>query len=307
MGAFITYKNMTTEANPMKGILFCMLSYFFISLIGIFEKSLTTSIAIPVILFFQHATGLLLTTVGFIKQNRPSLKPKQPLAYVIRISSGAGCYGALFFLIRYIPVSQAMLYQYSASLWIPFIMFIWLGVKMQRTLWSGIIIGFIGMILILKPDETMLNVVSSMGILCGILQGVSVVAIRKLANEPIPCVLFYNFLTITLLSGAFVLYDWVPVATPDLALLCGVGMATYLGQRLFAFAAHFAHPTTLAPICYTSILYSGILGWVFWNEMPDNLTLIGMGLVIAGCLLTLVINQGVKLRRYKAAFSGVPT
>ena len=287
---------MNTETNPVRGIVFCLISYFFISLIGIFEKSISSSIAIPVILFFQNAICLLLSLTGLLKSDIKSLKPKQPFVYLIRIASGAGCYAALFFLIRFIPVSEAMLYQYSASLWIPFIMLVWLKVRMPTKLWTGIIIGFAGMVLILKPGQSMLGMISFIGILCGILQGVSVVAIRKLSTELIPRVLFYNFLTITLFFSLFLIEYWVPITGKDLVLLCGIGVTTYLGQNLFAYSCNFAHPTTLAPVCYTSILYSGLLGWIIWHEIPDGQVLAGMFLVISGGILT-IINKRISRRQ----------
>ena len=282
---------MHTETNPTKGILFCLLSYFFISLIGIFEKSISHAIAIPVILFFQHLICLLLNLFDLSRSKITSLKPEQPLTYFIRIASGLGCAATLFFIIRFMPISQAMLYQYSASLWIPFIMLIWLQVRMPRRLWTGIIVGFAGMILILKPDQSMLSMVSFFGILCGVFQGISVVAIRKLSNEPMLRVLFYNFLVATFITGLLTIKYWSPIAIKDFVLLCGVGMVTYLGQKCFMYSCNFAHPTTLAPICYTSILYSGLLGWIFWGEIPDNNMLAGMALVITGCILTLLMTR----------------
>lgn len=282
---------MHTETDPIKGILLCLFSYFFFSLIGIFEKSISSSLPISMIIFFQNLVCLGFTTLNLCHRNNISLKPQQPLAYVIRIASGAFCYIALFYLIRFIPVSEAVLYQYSASLWIPIIMSLWLRVRMPNNLWLGILVGFIGLLFILKPNHPMPSHIFLIGVLCGILQGISVVAIRKLSTEPLLRVLFYNFLIITLGSSMFAVKHWVPLSSHDLWLLFGVGLVTYLGQTIFSYASRFAHPTTLAPTCYTSILYSGIIGWIFWHEIPDNKTQLGMLLVILGCLFTIIMNK----------------
>lgn len=284
---------MHTETHPTRGVVFCLISYFFISLVGIFEKSISHTLSISVILFFQSCTCLFLNLFDLLKSDIKSLKPEQPIAYIIRIGAGLGCYATLFFIIRFMPISQAMLYQYSASLWIPFIMLIWLQVRMPRKLWVGIVVGFLGMILILKPDQSMLSMVSFVGILCGVLQGISVVAIRKLSNEPILRVLFYNFLVTMLITGSFTIKYWTPIEIKDLYYCVGVGIATYLGQKFFAYSSNFAHPTTLAPICYTSILYSGLLAWILWQEVPDGATLAGMFLVVVGCILTVFLNRQI--------------
>ncbi len=282
---------MHTETNPIKGILFCLFSYFFISLIGVFEKSISHGVSIPVILFFQNSTCFCLILIELSRNRIDSLKPQQLPTYLVRIGSGIGCYVTLFYIIRYIPVSEAMLYQYSASLWIPFIMFFWLKVKMPSKLWTGILIGFAGMLLILKPGRSMLGLVSLAGILCGVVQGISVVAIRKLSTEPIARVLFYYYLIAILCTSLFAIHYWTPLSLKDFVLLLGVGISTYSGQKIFAYSCRFAHPTTLAPICYTSILYSGLLGWMFWNEIPDKETILGMAFVILGCVLTVFMNR----------------
>jgi drug/metabolite transporter (DMT)-like permease len=291
-----------TETNPIKGILFCFLSYFFISLIGVFEKSISHGVSIPVILFFQNSTCFCLILIELSRNKIKLLKPQQLSTYLIRIGSGMGCYVTLFYIIRYIPVSEAMLYQYSASLWIPFIMLFWLKVKMPAKLWTGILIGFTGMILILKPGQSMLGLVSLVGILCSVFQGISVVAIRKLSTEPIARVLFYYYLIAILCTSLFAIRYWTPLSVKDFVSLLGVGFATYSGQKIFAYSCRFAHPTTLAPICYTSILYSGLLGWIFWSEIPDDETILGMAFVILGCILTVFMNRSLSKHPVSLAF-----
>jgi drug/metabolite transporter (DMT)-like permease len=283
---------MNTEANAFKGILICLVGYFFVSLIGICEKSISHTVTVPTILFFQSAVCLFLTIPKLLKDNFQSLKPNHINTYLVRIISGLGCFATLFYIIRYIPISEALLYQYSASLWIPFIMVMWLGVHMPRKLWIGIMIGFLGIVLILRPSKSLISVISIVGILCGILQGISMVAIRKLSvTEPILRMVFYYFLVSTLVITPFAMQSWTPIGLTDCILLIGVGVSTYIGQILLIISLRYAHPSTLAPICYTSILYSGLLGWLFWHEAPTTLTVIGMILVISGCLLTLYMSR----------------
>src|SRR5689334_2619264 len=122
------------EKNPLKGILICLLAYVFVSMIGVCEKAISPGVSIPVILFFQNLICLLLSSTELLKRGVGILKTRQWNGYTIRILSGLGCYATLFYLIRFMPISQAFLYQYSASLWIPFITLVWLKVRMQGNL-----------------------------------------------------------------------------------------------------------------------------------------------------------------------------
>ena len=170
------HKSASIENNSLRGIFISLLGFFFVLLIGICQKGLSITISLPIIMFFQNSICLLLVIANLTKSDIKLLEIKHIGTYVIRIASGLGCFATLFYIIRFIPVSEALLYQYSASLWIPFIMLIWLNVRMVRKLWYGIIIGFIGILFILKPSASLLSVISLLGILCGILQGISMVA-----------------------------------------------------------------------------------------------------------------------------------
>lgn len=282
---------MLNEISPYKGIFICLLSYFFISLIGVSEKCISHDINISTILLFQNLICLFLTTLSLLRQKIP-LQIQQSHTYVIRIMTGLGCYALLFYIIRFMPISEALLYQYTGSLWIPFIGLIWLNVKMPKKLWTGILIGFVGITLILHPTVSQINFISLIGLLCGICQGISMVAIRKLSlTEPVMRIMFYNFLIATGILLPVVILHWHPIELKDAFFLLAVGLTTYIAQKLFTISIKFTDPSILAPICYTSILYSGIFGWLIWNEVPKPITLIGMGLVIIGCILTIMMNK----------------
>lgn len=295
---------MLTEHQPLKGIFFCLVSYFFVSMIGICQKSISSDISIPVIMFFQNFICLMLMMPNLFKGRIGWIPKKQFGTYFIRIASGLACYAALFIIIRFIPISEALIYQYSASLWIPLIMFLWLRERMEKKLWWGIIIGFIGILFILKPNSSLLSYISILGIMCGLLQGLSVVAVRKLAiTEPTARILFYYFLVGTLIVLPWAIMHGRVLGTHDFIFLIGVGLSTYLAQKFFAISLKFTTPAVLAPVCYTCILYSGILGWLFWDEIPEGITLGGMILILFGCLLTIFMSRAKPITSNSVRFT----
>lgn len=285
-------QNETIEVNPMLGIGLCMLAYFFVTMFGLCEKLISHSVTVPTIIFCQNLICLVLLIPQLMKSGIQTLATRYWQLYVIRIATGLGCYAALFFLLRKIPISEAFLYQYSASLWIPFVMLIWLGLPIKKEVWYGIVIGFVGICLILKPSNTTIGFISVVGLICSLFQAVSVVAIRRLtAVEPIARILFYYFLTTTVIAGIVAFRHGVSIQASDIKWLAGVGVFAFLGQQFLAASLKYANASTLAPICYTTLLYSGIFDWVIWHEVPDRTTLLGMILVMTGCLITLTLNK----------------
>lgn len=163
---------------------------------------------------------------------------------------------------------------------------------MPKNLWSGILVGFLGILFILKPGQAAINSIALMGILCGILQAVSVIAIRKLSKtQATETILFYYFLISTIATGVIATSSWFPLTLSSCLTLLAIGMTTFIAQKLVTASLQYASAGTLAPICYSSLLFSGLIGWIVWQELPDYFSLIGMALVITGCLLTLVASR----------------
>lgn len=284
--------NLKAEINPTKGIALCVIAYWFVAVFGICEKFISHGVPVLFILFCQNAICLFLIIPILLRRKINIFAINDWQTYVIRIAAGFCCYGTLFFLLRSIPVSEAFLYQYSASLWIPFITLLWMGIPIKENSWFGILIGFAGIAIILKPTTFFFGVVSMIGIICAISQAVSVIAIRKLTvSEPISRVLFYYFLMATILSGILVSQRKFVVKHSDIYWLIAVGMCAFLAQQFLAKALKYAHASTLAPICYTSVVFSGVLDWLIWQDRPDKNTAFGMGMVILGCLLTLSLSR----------------
>lgn len=279
------------KENALKGILICILCYFFVSLIGLFEKGISHTISVSVILFFQNIICLSCILIEWVRGGRTTLKTRHFSTHFVRIVSGLGCYAVLFYIIRFMPISEALVFQYSASLWIPFIMLFWLNEKMSMSLWYGILIGFSGILFFLNPSSDIVNLIALCGIICGILQGLSIVAIRKLAmSEPILRVLFYYFAIGTVVTAPLAVMNWSVISGEDYFLLLGVGVSTFVAQMLITISLRYANPTILAPVCYSSILFSGVFSWLFWDEVVGVEQLIGMSLIVLGCILTLKIS-----------------
>jgi len=285
-------QSLAPESNPLLGIFLCLIAYLFVTLFGLCEKLISHKVSVPAILFCQNMICLVLVIPQLMRSGVATLLTPNWQLYIIRIGSGLSCYAGLFYLLRHLPIAEAFLYQYSASLWIPFVMLVWLNVPIKRDIWYGIVIGFVGICFILKPSNEVLGIISIAGLLCSIAQAISVVAIRQLTSvEPIARILFYYFLTTALISGVVAFRHGINIPSYDIKWLAGVGVFAFLAQQFLAASLKYASAATLAPICYTTLLYSSIFDWVIWHQVPDVNTVCGMMLVVTGCLITLGLSK----------------
>src|SRR5207244_1284592 len=109
-----------------------------------------------------------------------------------------------------VPLLDGVLQQNSAPLWVPFVAMIWVRKKLPISVWLGSMVGFVGIVLILKPGAEMLQPGVVLGILSGVSLGVALVAIKRLSyTEPTNRILFYYFLFGTIVTLPFALLQWV--------------------------------------------------------------------------------------------------
>ena len=245
------------------------------------------------ILFFQCWVSLLLCLPSLKKTGLRINKESSINLYFWRIVLGLTCYACLFYIYHFIPLSQGLVFQYSGGLWIPLISLLWLGLTIKRRTWLLIVIGFAGVVMQMKNAASITALVFISGAICGLLQGVTFVQVRKLTQtEPVNRMLFYYFGVGTIATFPLVINQLTSLHLHDIVLLIAIGLFTYIGQFFIAYALKFAHATTLAPFTYMSILFGGLFDWFIFHNIPNQTQLFGMLLIIAaGLMITLLKSR----------------
>ena len=280
------------KPNLIKGATLCVLGYLCIALMGAAVKAIPTTIPTLTVLFFQNLICLILTLPTVFKKGFSNLKTQHPFLHLTRDLAGLLSFFALFLVIRYIPLVDGMLLQNAAPLWIPFVVWIWIKSKVSSHVWWDVGIGLVGIILIINPGAEIIKPQILIGLASGILLAISLVAIRRLRlTDPTYRILFYYFLAGSILTLPFIIANWTTLNGYTLLLLIGVGILMYLGQFFITHSFLHAKASVLSPISYTAILFSGLLGWIIWNEIPTWMALVGMIFVIAGGITTIILEQ----------------
>ena len=185
---------------------------------------------------------------------------------------------------KYLPVVDSVLLINTNPLFVPLVILIWDRMKISKRRTSFIFVGFLGVLFILKPKFDFVNVTGLIGLGAGVFMAISMVSLRKLSKtEPTERILFYFFAGNLAFSFFPMIYNWKNFENPMTWIyLLLVGVTSFLFQFLTTKAYSYATPTKVSPVSFLAIVFSGILGWVFWNKIPDIKSWIGAFLVIVG-------------------------
>jgi drug/metabolite transporter (DMT)-like permease len=277
-----------TKQNLFLAVFVCAIACFFIAAAGACSKLISKQVSTFTILFFQNLLGLLLCLPQTINKGWSSLKTKRWGLHLSRDLIGLLIFFFLFSSLKRIPLVDGILLNNTAPLWIPLIAWVWLRIRVENHLWWGIIIGFVGIILILKPSAQAFSSGALLGLCSGICAGITILLIGKLSQtEPTHRTIFYYFLVGTIVSTPFAFFQFTIPIKIDLLYLVGVGLFVFLAQTLLTYSFQHAKASLLAPITYVVVIYSGIFDWLIWNHLPDLFTFMGIFLVILGAILAI--------------------
>ncbi|MBL6782631.1 MAG: DMT family transporter [Alphaproteobacteria bacterium] len=180
--------------------------------------------------------------------------------------------------------------------------------KEKVGIWRGgaVLIGLIGICMITNPFSGTINIGSFWGLMSAIAGAVLVIALRKLgkSDEPITVALWHNGIGAVMYPVLVII--WLPIDTIDLMfsqhLLFYIvfGISASLVQLGFGSAYRYGEATVLVPTRYLSVPASALIGWIFWQEQPYILEMVGMVIVIASCIF-------ISIREYRLGWASRAT
>lgn len=245
----------------------------------------TGSRGIPVleIIFFRNLLafvplGLYIArTTGF-----SVLKTRRPGGHLARSMIGLVGMVCGFSAVQHLPLTEATALTFAAPLFMTALSALVLKEVVGRHRWGAVIVGFIGVLIMVRPVPGHFNPVGVALALGGAVGSAgAMVAIRQIAaTEKGPTIVFYFTLAGMTLGLIGSLFHWV---TPDrltLTVLIVGGLIGGIGQLFLTEALRVAPVGVVAPFDYTQLIWAAGFGYFVWGEFPRSQTIIG-ALVVA--------------------------
>lgn len=251
-------------------------------------KLAAASVPNEMIVFFRSFVGLLALIPWLVPGGLRDLRTDYPRQQVTRALAGLAAMYCFFYAIGHLPLGEATLLNYSSPLFIPFIARVWIGEPIPPRVGWAIGTGFVGITLILKPGVGFFSPAAIVGVCSGMLTAVAMVSIRGLARyEPTTRIVFYFCTVCSAASALPLVWAWRTPSPRVFVQLLLIGVLATYGQLLLTRAYALAPAAHIGPFTYSTVVFAALLGWAFWGELPDALSLLGAILVFtAGVLAT---------------------
>ena len=240
-------------------------------------------------LFFQYAIAFLCFVPSGVRMGPAALRTQRVGLQIFRSLAGSACQLLFFFSLGSLPLLDASLLSNSAPLFIPLVVWLWFRKPVTRTVWVSLLIGLAGVVLTIHPGPQLLrNPAALLALASGVLSAIALVATNRLAEtDPPSRTLLWNFGVSTVLLTPVAVVVWTPPSARAWLMLLSVGVLYALTQWFIILAYRYAGAAELSPFNYSVVVFSGILGWMFFANVPGLSAVAGTVLISAGGILSI--------------------
>ncbi len=218
-------------------------------------------------------SALVLGLIAWRTNRLHLLKTGNWRGHALRSLSGTVSMFFLFTAVTMIPLADVTAITFTSPMFITVLAMLFLGEKIHRYRWTALLLGFIGVLIMIGPTLSF-GTMSSMGSLSALgaafFAAIAMTSLRAMSGgEHAITITFYFSLTFMICAALTALQGWpMPTATQTLLIVLA-GLFGVFGQLLMTYSYRYAEASTIAPLEYTSMILSIILGYVFFSEIPN--------------------------------------
>lgn len=280
--------------NAIAGVAILLLSLTVLSVLDASGKwMLGAGVSLLVVTWFRYVVHFLL--IFALLASRKELRLFKSVSLKFQVLRGATilfCTMCFFTTLSYLPQAQATTMVFLAPLIILALAPWLLGEAKRISRWVAAALGFVGVLIVIRPTSGLDPVGVMFGLLTAVLMAAQHLLTRKVAvDHPLTTMLWSG------LVGAVAITAVLPIALPllesswqqslsnltgwELAVLMSMGFTGGIGHLLQVQAYRLAAASLLAPFMYVQIVAATAMGWWVWGDFPDLVSWIGIALICA--------------------------
>jgi drug/metabolite transporter (DMT)-like permease len=249
------------------------------------------------LVFYRSFFGLIVV-YAMLHRSRIKLSTLHWRTHLWRGLSGTVAMLLFFHCITVLPLATAITLNYTSSLFLSLLTVLVLKEKFHLPMSVALTLGFAGVVLLLHPTLAQEQFWDGLlGLASGLLAGIALMNVRHLGmlGEPGMRVVFYFNLIATLASAIWLLGDSLHTVTlSDLPLLIAIGASATFAQLFMTRAYRTGHTLVVGSLAYTTIVFSALLGLLFWREHLSMEAWLGMALIISSGVLSLKLSPKIQ-------------
>lgn len=289
-----------------QGVFYMLMATLTFAFMGGFVKMLSSQLPPLEVTFFRNIFGVFI--IGASLWGMPIVqKGGKPWLLFFRGFMGLLALLAYFYNMAHIPLGEAVTYNKTSPLFLAFFAWIFLGERLPKLAILALIFGFIGIVLIAKPDGWMLDKYGLLGIFSGIGAALAYTSIRELKNYYDVRSIALSFMVVGSI-GPLLLMGLAEITDPPKAYdfviskfimphgiswlhIIAVGVFATASQLLMTKAYSLTKAGIVGTITYAQIIFAIIIGTLLGDPLPDMWTFLGISFVVVAGMFVMIPKE----------------
>lgn len=265
------------------------------SLVGVLMSSLIKQVGqtIPVveILFIRQVIVVVIISPVIFRNFGTVFKTKNYGMHSLRVGLSIVAMYTGFSAVVNMPLAEVTAISFARILFTTILAIIFLKEVIGFRRWTSILIGFVGVLVIIRPEPDNINIYALMAIVSALFVSGGKILLRKLTQlDKTSTILTLHSVCITLVLVIPAYFQWVMPNLHEMIFIVMIGSLMSVMQWLFIQALRVGEAAAIAPMEYVRLLYAGIIGFIFFAEVPTVWTLSGAAIIVASTLYTMHRN-----------------
>ena len=295
------YGRMSRKNNNTRGIILILLAMMVFSIQDGIMKHIYNLVSLYEVYFVRTVVSFVLILIILKIRKKPIIfKSQYPLLTLFRVILFFFGFSSFYISLTVLPLATATALFFVTPFLITIFASIFLKEEIGPRRWSAVIIGFIGVYIILNPDFSNFDYLSLTPILCAFCYSLSMIIIKKTSDkDSVYTQTFTFYLGAIFISSIFyfiigdgqyntgvnpasefIFKKWFTDFENSLFLMIATGVTASIAFLLLFTAYSIASPSVVSPFEYSILLWSSLIGWIFFEEIPSLRTVIGILIIV---------------------------
>jgi drug/metabolite transporter (DMT)-like permease len=288
------------RSTTIAGIGLMVLGIFMFAVNDVMGKWLVATYSVGQVLLLRSAAALLVLLILMGRSGLSLTIPQQPRLHLIRIVFSTLEVACFYWAVTYLPLADVMTYYLAGPLYVAAFAVFWLGERLDARRVATILVGFAGVLVVLRPSAATLTLPALIAFGGSIFFALLMITTRKLKETRDTTLVLGQTVGALLFGCVAAPFGWVSPSAVDFAALSLLGVVAMAAHVCVNRSLKLAPASIVAPYQYTLIVWAVIFGYFVFGDVPQVWTLVGAA-IICGAGLVLLLLERDKAKRTRGA------
>ena len=293
---------MPRKNNNPRGIILILLAMMIFSVQDGIMKHIFSLVSLYEVYLIRTLVSFILILFFLKLTNKPIVfKTQYPFLTFLRVIFFFFGFSSFYISLTVLPLGLATALFFVTPFLITIFAHFFLKEEIGPRRWSAVIVGFIGVYIALNPDFNNFNYLSLLPIFCAFCYSLSMIIIKKTSEKDsvytqtftfyygaiIFSLIFYfiigdgQYNTTDHPASQFIFREWFVDLKSNILFMIATGVTASIAFLLLFTAYSIASPSVVSPFEYSILLWSILIGWIYFEEIPTPSTIIGILIIVS--------------------------